>query len=71
MQLHAFRGDVDTAVLIAALDTSGLPGVLYEDINDPWGVALLTFSEDPDFFIGALRDFCANRLSARCNTGMN
>jgi chlorite dismutase len=57
MQLHVFRGDVDAAALIAALDSSGLPGVLYEDINDPWGVALLTFSEDPDFFIGALRDF--------------
>jgi chlorite dismutase len=26
-------------------------------VNDPWGVALLTFSDDPDFFLGPLRRF--------------
>jgi chlorite dismutase len=57
MQLHVFSGSEDTGELIAALEQSGLPGVLYEDINDPWGVGLLAFSEDPDFFVGRLRRF--------------
>jgi len=29
--------------------------VLYEDVNDPRGVGLLTFSEDPDFFLDRVR----------------
>ncbi len=57
MQLHVFRGNADTVALIAALEAAGLPGVLYEDLNDPWGVGLLTFSEDPNFFVGPLRCF--------------
>ncbi len=32
----------------------GLPGVLYADLNDPFGVALLTFSTEPDFFLNEL-----------------
>ena len=55
MQLLAFGGCTDTAPLIAALAGSGLTGVLYEDVNDPRGVALLTFSDDPNFFIDRVR----------------
>ena len=29
--------------------------MLYEDVNDPRGVGLLTFSEDPDFFLDRVR----------------
>jgi chlorite dismutase len=57
MQLHVYRGSEDAAALMAGLEQAKLPGVLYEDLNDPWGVALLTFSETPDFFIGPLRRF--------------
>jgi len=56
-QLLAFSGHVETQDLIAALDEARLPGVLYEDVNDPHGVALLTFSEDPVFFVAHLRPF--------------
>jgi chlorite dismutase len=31
--------------------------VLYEDLNDPAGIALLTMSESPDTFVSALRGF--------------
>ena len=47
MQLLAFGGCADTAPLVDALERAGIDGVLYEDVNDPRGVALLTFSEDP------------------------
>jgi len=34
-----------------------MEGVLYEDVNDPRGVGLLTWSECPDFFVDQLRPF--------------
>lgn len=55
MQLLAFGGCTDTAALIAALDRAGIEGVLYEDVNDPRGVALLTFSPDPALFVERVR----------------
>jgi chlorite dismutase len=49
----------DTATLAASLDKSGLNGVLYEDANDPNGIGLLTWSEDPDFFVSKVRPLFA------------
>jgi hypothetical protein len=57
MQLHAYGRAPDTPALIAALEAAGVEGVLYEDVNDPAGVALLTLSEDPEAFVGELRGF--------------
>jgi Chlorite dismutase len=57
MQLQAFGGAADTAGLISALESAGVEGALYEDANDPTGVALLTLSETPDTFVGELRGF--------------
>jgi len=57
MQLLAFGGCKNTALLSDALVAARIPGVLYEDINDPYGVALLTFSQDPAFFLAELRTF--------------
>ena len=44
MQLHAYGGAGDSAALISALEVAGITSVLYEDVNDPTGVALLTLS---------------------------
>lgn len=55
MQLMAFGGCSDTRPLGRALDQAGIPGVLYEDVNDPRGVALLTFAPDPAFFVERIR----------------
>lgn len=55
MQLLAFTGCSDTRPLIDALRPLGLEMVLYEDANDPRGVALLTLSQDPALFVGDLR----------------
>jgi len=57
MQLHAFGGAHDTGSLVAALQSAGLAGVLYEDANDPTGVALLAFDEQPQAFVSQYRSF--------------
>jgi chlorite dismutase len=55
MQLLAFGGCTDTRPLVEKLRASGLAGVLYEDINDPRGVALLTLSQAPSTFLDRVR----------------
>jgi chlorite dismutase len=57
MQFLAFGNASDTTILTEALAGSGMEGVLYEDANDPRGVGLLTWSDDPEFFIGTVRPF--------------
>ncbi len=57
MQLYAFGNCSDTQPLIDALAAADLPATLYADINDPRGVGLLTWSEEADYFIDALRNF--------------
>jgi hypothetical protein len=55
MQFMAFGGCAQTAPLSDGLARAKISGVLYEDVNDPRGVGLLTFSEDPDFFLDRVR----------------
>jgi chlorite dismutase len=55
MQLLVFGGCSDSSLLIDSLEPSGLSGVLYEDVNDPRGIALLTFSDDPAMFLDQVR----------------
>ena len=56
MQLYAFGGARDGATLAEALEAAGLDAVLYEDVNDPQGVAVLTLSETPDTFVTTSRE---------------
>jgi chlorite dismutase len=55
MQFLAFGGCENTAPLAEALDGADITGALYEDVNDPRGVALLTLSEDPNSFLDRVR----------------
>ena len=55
MQFLAFGGCPDVRPLVAALAKADMAGVLYEDVNDPRGVALLTFDQDPAFFVDRVR----------------
>ena len=57
MQLLAYGGGRNSGALIEALLEAEIKGVLYEDINDPQGVALLTFHENPDHFVTRMRHF--------------
>ena len=55
MQFLAFGNCHNTDELMEALTDAKIDSALYIDINDPYGVGLLTFSEDPDFFTTKLR----------------
>jgi hypothetical protein len=61
MQLLAFGNVRDASGLALSLESSGFEAVLYKDLNDPYGVALLTWSEEPDFFVTLLRPFLAEK----------
>jgi chlorite dismutase len=56
MQLQVFTGCADAKPLVGALEASGLEAVLYEDVNDPRGVGVLTMSEDPALFVTGVRE---------------
>jgi chlorite dismutase len=55
MQLFAFTNCADLAGLTRQLAVGGFESVLYQDLNDPKGVALLTLSRDPNTFIDQVR----------------
>ena len=55
MQFLAFGGCTDTEPVADTLARAKISGVLYEDVNDPRGIGLLTLSEDPDFFLDRVR----------------
>jgi chlorite dismutase len=57
MQLHAYGGAGETGALTSAVEAAGVTGTLYEDVNDPTGVALLTLSESPEAFVSEYRTF--------------
>ena len=55
MQLLAFGGCADARALAAAVGSADISGALYEDVNDPHGVGLLTFGQDPGVFLDGTR----------------
>ena len=55
MQFLAFGGCRIRGRWPRRLPAAGSPAVLYEDVNDPRGVALLTLSEDPAVFLDRVR----------------
>jgi chlorite dismutase len=56
LQLQVYGGASDAKPLAASLEASGIEGVLYADVNEPGGVGVLAFAEDPAFFVTALRE---------------
>lgn len=57
MQLLVLQGGTPESALVSALEKSGFAGTLYRDANEPHGYGLLTWHEQPDFFVTVLRDF--------------
>lgn len=55
MHMLAFGECGDPAPLVTALERSGLTAVLYEDINDPRGIGLLTLTQNPNDFFDRVR----------------
>jgi len=60
MQFLAFGGATAVRPLIDAFSQAGVSGVLYEDANDPHGIGVLTFSDDPNAFIDRTRPLLAS-----------
>ena len=56
MQLQVFGGCLDPGKLASTLELRRTQAVLYQDVNDPRGVGLLTMHEDPVLFVTTLRD---------------
>jgi hypothetical protein len=56
MQLYAFGHAPYTSALVDALAATEIDSVLYEDVNDPQGVAVLTLSESADTFVTTTRE---------------
>ena len=55
MQLLAFGGCADTAAAAASIATAAITTVVYEDLNDPAGIAILAITPQPDAFVNELR----------------
>lgn len=55
MQLLAYTRCGNAKRLGEALQEAGIAGVVYEDLNDPFGVAILALHRDPNFFVDTLR----------------
>ncbi len=59
MQLLAWGECPDAREAADAMARAGLDGVVYEDVNDPRGIAILTLTGDPAFFVERLRPVLA------------
>ncbi len=55
MQFLAFGGCRDAKAVVQHVSDGSLDGVVYEDLNDPHGVAVLALSQRPDYFLDIVR----------------
>jgi chlorite dismutase len=55
MQLFAFGGCQSAKLIGAHLQDAGITGVVYEDVNDPTGIAILAVTETPAVLVDRLR----------------
>ncbi|MGH9469854.1 MAG: chlorite dismutase family protein [Terriglobia bacterium] len=56
MQFLAFGNCPGAGSAAEALAAAAFESVLYEDVNDPGGIGLLTWSKDPAFFVTGVRE---------------
>jgi hypothetical protein len=67
MQFLAFGGCSDAAAVVSHLADAADATVVYEDLNDPRGIAVLTVSEDPNVFLNRVRP----RLTSGAMSGLS
>jgi hypothetical protein len=60
MQLLAYGGCRDAQSVGQHLASASVAGVVYEDLNDPRGIAVLTLAEDPSHFVDVVRPLLAS-----------
>jgi chlorite dismutase len=61
MQLLVYGDCHDSQAVAAALESAGVEGAVYEDANDPQGIAILSLTKDPNFFLDSLRSVLNNQ----------
>ena len=59
MQLLAFGGCRDVGAVTRRLAGAPVTGAVYEDLNDPLGIAVLTVAADPNHFVDVVRPLLA------------
>jgi hypothetical protein len=64
MQLLAFGGCSDSRAVAQHLSEAADVVVVYEDLNDPRGIAVVAVSEDPNVFLNHLRPRLATGVMA-------
>ena len=62
MQLLVYGGCRDSRAVADALAGADVEGVVYEDANDPHGVAVLTLTKDPNVFLDTVRPLLNGRV---------
>jgi len=55
MQLFAFGGCTDAGTAARELQSAAVRTVVYEDLNDPLGIAVLAIDSDPNTFVDVVR----------------
>lgn len=67
MQLQAFGGcaDADLNEVIDWVRSLKAPAAVYKDVNDPQGIAIVSASEHPDFFVNEWRELLQRDLFRR------
>lgn len=65
MQFHAFGNCTDPKPIIDALQAHLPAAVVYQDAVDPFGIALLTWHEDPNDFIDQVQPLLRTELFAQ------
>lgn len=67
VQLHAFTGadEAATNAAIEAVKAFGLDAVVYANVNDPRGLAVLVLTEEPETLAGAARKLLAGEPFSR------
>lgn len=55
MQLLAFGGCQDSGAVARHIEGAGIDAVVYEDVNDPRGIAILAVARSPQAFVDSLR----------------
>ena len=61
MQLLVYGGCRDAQAIAQALAHANVEGVVYEDANDPQGVAVLSLTRDPNFYLDTMRPLLNSR----------
>ena len=66
MQLQVYGNCRDTGGLVEPVKRSGLECVLYQDVNDPRGIGILSMSEDPAVFVSRLKSLLTTGPFQEC-----